>query len=400
MSTHRVAAEIRMNDLPEPSPEALALSAQLADLVCKEIAAAGGALPFSAYMERCLYAPGLGYYSAGSRKFGSAGDFVTAPELSPLFGRCLAQTCNTVLEQLHGGDILEFGAGSGALAVDVLGELERLGRLPGRYLILERSAELRARQQQRVAEQLPRLQERISWLDALPEPGFAGVLLANEVLDAMPAEVFQWTGARIEQFYVSCSAAGFDWHRQATQDDVLVAAVQGVQQACELAAGYRSEVNLSIAPWLESVAGMLDRGLLLLSDYGYPRHEYYHPQRNEGTLMCHYRHRAHTDPLLWPGLQDITTHVDFTAVAEAGVAAGLDVSGFTSQAGFLLDCGLDKLLQASGPVGSASYIKAAQQVKQLTLPGEMGERFAFIGLAKAVHGPLPGFRMQDRRPRL
>jgi SAM-dependent MidA family methyltransferase len=389
-----------MNDLPEPSPAALALSGQLTDLVCREIAAAGGAIPFSAYMERCLYAPGLGYYSAGSRKFGSAGDFVTAPELSPLFGRCLAQTCNTVLEQLHGGDILEFGAGSGALAVDVLGELERLGRLPGRYLILERSAELRARQQQRVAEQLPRLQERVSWLDALPEPGFAGVLLANEVLDAMPAEVFQWTGARIEQFYVSCSAAGFDWHRQATQDDVLVAAVQGVQQACELAAGYRSEVNLSIAPWLESVAGMLDRGLLLLSDYGYPRHEYYHPQRNEGTLMCHYRHRAHTDPLLWPGLQDITTHVDFTAVAEAGVAAGLDVTGFTSQAGFLLDCGLDRLLQASGPVDSASYIKAAQQVKQLTLPGEMGERFAFIGLAKGVDGPLPGFRMQDRRHRL
>lgn len=389
-----------MNDLPEPSPEALALSAQLADLLRQEIAAAGGALPFSAYMERCLYAPGLGYYSAGSRKFGSAGDFVTAPELSPLFGRCLAQTCNTVLEQVHGGDILEFGAGSGALAVDVLGELERLGRLPGRYLILERSAGLRARQQQRVADQLPHLHERVSWLDGLPEPGFNGVLLANEVLDAMPAERFRWTGTGIEQFYVICRGKGFDWCLQAAQDDALVAAVQAVQQACELAAGYVSEINLSIAPWLESVAGLIDRGLLLLSDYGYPRREYYHPQRNRGTLMCHYRHRAHEDPFLWPGLQDITTHVDFTAVAEAGVAAGLDVTGYTTQAGFLLDCGLDTLLQASGPVDSSSYIKAAQQVKQLTLPGEMGERFAFIGLARAVDGPLPGFRMQDRRQRL
>lgn len=395
-----VAPETCMNELPAPSPPALALSERLTDLLQKDIAAAGGALPFSAWMERCLYAPGLGYYSAGSRKFGSAGDFVTAPELSPLFGRCLAQTCARVLEQLEAGDVLEFGAGSGALAMDVLRELERLGRLPGRYLILERSAELRARQQQRLAEQLPHLYGRVSWLDALPEPGFSGVLLANEVLDAMPAERFHWTGATIEQFCVTSSAAGFDWHRQAAQDGALVAAVQGVQQACELAAGYVSEVNLSIAPWLESVAGIIDRGLLLLCDYGYPRHEYYHPQRNRGTLMCHYRHRAHDDPFLWPGLQDITTHVDFTAVAEAGVAAGLEVTGFTSQAGFLLDCGLDTLLQASGPLGSLSYIKAAQQVKQLTLPGEMGERFAFIGLAKAIDGPLPGFRMQDMRHRL
>ncbi len=389
-----------MNDLPTPAPQALELSEQLADLIRRDIDSAGGALPFSAYMERCLYAPGLGYYSAGSRKFGAAGDFVTAPELSPLFGRCLAQTCSSVLEQVQGGDILEFGAGSGALAVDVLGELERLGRLPGRYLILERSAELRARQQQRIADQLPHLSERVSWLDTLPEPGFGGVLLANEVLDAMPAERFHWTGTTIEQFFVTCSDAGFDWDLQPAQDDALVAAVQGVQQACELAAGYCSEVNLSIAPWLESVGGLIDRGLLLVCDYGYPRHEYYHPQRNTGTLMCHYRHRAHDNPLLWPGLQDITTHVDFTAVAEAATSAGLEVTGFTSQAGFLLDCGLDGLLQASGPVGSPAYIKAAQQVKLLTLPGEMGERFAFIGLARAVDGPLPGFRLQDMRHRL
>jgi len=389
-----------MNELPAPPEHALALSEQLSELIREEIAAHDGALPFSVYMERCLYTTGLGYYSAGSRKFGSAGDFVTAPELSPLFGRCPAQTCARVLEQLEGGDILEFGAGSGALAVDVLGELERLGHLPGRYLVLERSADLRARQQQRVAEQLPHLRDRIRWLDTLPEPGFAGVLLANEVVDAMPAERFRWTGTGVERFCVTCSAAGFEWQLQAATDEVLITAVQGLQQDCGLAAGYISEVNLSIAPWLESVAGVIGRGLLLLCDYGYPRHEYYHPQRNRGTLMCHYRHRAHTDPFLWPGLQDITTHVDFTAVAEAGVAAGLDVTGYTTQAGFLLDSGLDGLLQASGPVDSPAYIKAAQQVKQLTLPGDMGERFAFIGLAKDIDGPLPGFRMQDRRHRL
>ncbi|UCC56434.1 MAG: SAM-dependent methyltransferase [Gammaproteobacteria bacterium] len=389
-----------MNDFPAPPAHALALSERLTDLIRKEIAAAGGTLPFSVYMERCLYTPGLGYYSAGSRKFGSAGDFITAPELSPLFGRCLAQTCSHVLEQLQGGDILEFGAGSGVLAVDVLGELERLGRLPGRYLILERSAELRERQQQRVTEQLPHLRERINWLEALPEPGFAGVLLANEVVDAMPAERFRWTGAGVEQFCVSCSDTGFDWQLQAAHDAGLIAAVQELAREYRLADGYSSEFNLSIIPWMESVADVIGRGLLLLCDYGYPRREYYHPQRNGGTLMCHYRHRAHDNPFLWPGLQDITTHVDFTAVANAGVAAGLDVAGYATQAGFLLDCGLDTLLLATGPVDSVDYVRAAQQAKQLTLPGEMGERFAFIGLAKGVDGPLPGFRMQDIRHRL
>jgi SAM-dependent MidA family methyltransferase len=389
-----------MDDFPAPPEPAIALSERLTDLIRREIAAAGGALPFSVYMERCLYAPGLGYYSAGSRKFGPAGDFVTAPELSPLFGRCLAQTCARVLEQLQGGDILEFGAGSGALAVDLLGELERLRRLPGSYLILERSAELRERQQRRVAEQLPHLRPSVTWLETLPEPGFAGVLLANEVIDAMPAERFRWSGTGVEQYCVAVSDTGFDWRVQAAHDEALIAAVQGLVQDCGLAEGYISEVNLSMTPWLESVAGVIDRGLLLLCDYGYPRHEYYHPQRNRGTLMCHYRHRAHDNPFLWPGLQDITTHVDFTAVANAGAGAGLDVTGYATQAGFLLDCGLDNLLKATGPADSADYIRAAQQAKQLTLPGEMGERFAFIGLARDIDGPLPGFRMQDMRHRL
>jgi len=332
----RVLKQI-VNDFPEPSAEALALSERLVAVIRTEIAAAGGSIPFSRYMELCLYSPGLGYYSAGSRKFGAAGDFITAPELSSLFGRCLAQSCASVLAELDGGDILEFGAGSGRLAVDILAELEAAGQLPGRYCILERSAELRARQQETLRTQLPRLLERVEWLDSLPQADFRGVLLANEVLDAMPVERFRWNGAAVELFHVRCSDAGFDWCT--VQDDAgeTAAAIQRLAAEAGLAPGFVSEINMTLAPWVAGIAALLERGAVLLSDYGSARHEHYHPQRSAGTLMCHYRHRAHDDPFLWPGLQDITAHVDFTAVAEAGVAAGLEVSGYTTQAHFLLD---------------------------------------------------------------
>jgi len=344
-----------MNNLPAPSADELALSAELTCLIHQEIAAAGGSIPFSRFMELCLYAPGLGYYSAGRRKFGAGGDFVTAPEISPLFGRCLARSCGAVLQSLGGGDILEFGAGSGQLAVDLLGELESMDCLPDRYLVLERSAELKARQQEAIGRYLPRLLDRVSWLDALPNAGFRGVMLANEVLDAMAVERFQWDGA---------AAA------------------------------------TSLQPWLQTVAECLDQGLILLIDYGYPQHELFHPQRSSGTLMCHYRQHAHANPLLWPGLQDITAHVNFTAVAEAAVAADLDVAGYTTQAYFLLDCGLEEFLLQSGPTDAMDYMQAAQQAKTLILPGEMGERFKCIGLTRGIDIPVPGFRLQDQRERL
>jgi len=389
-----------MTDLPLPSAQALAHSKRLAGLIRSEIHDRGGAIPFSRYMELCLYSPGLGYYSAGSQKFGAAGDFVTAPEISSLFGRCLARTCDGVLEQLDHGDILEFGAGTGALAATLLAELERLGRLPGRYFILERSGELRSRQQETLNRLTPRLLERVDWLDKLPEGGFRGVLLANEVLDAMPVERFRWNGEGVERFHVECQGDAFGWCAREAHDAELVAAVHRLAEDPGLLPGYVSELNLQLSPWLQGSAAMLDRGLLLLVDYGYPRHEYYHPQYREGTLMCHYRHRAHGNPFLWPGLQDITAHVDFTAVAEAGAAAQLDVLGYTSQAWFLLDCGLDSLLQAAGPTDSAAYLRQAREAKTLILPGEMGERFKCIGLGRGLEGTVPGFRGQDFRYRL
>ncbi|MCK5382707.1 MAG: SAM-dependent methyltransferase [Gammaproteobacteria bacterium] len=389
-----------MSELPAPSAHELELSAALTSIIHEEIAAAGGSLPFSRFMELCLYAPGMGYYSAGRRKFGPGGDFVTAPEVSPLFGRALARACAPLLASLGGGDMLEFGAGSGQLAIDLLGELATLGCLPERYLILERSADLRLRQQEALGRHLPQLLDRVAWIDALPEPGFRGVMLANEVLDAMSVERFQWDGERASLFHVRSETDSFAWQLQAgcTTDttDPATARLSGL----DLAAGYESEINTSLQPWLQAVSESLEQGLVLLIDYGYPQHEFFHPQRSSGTLMCHYRHHAHADPLIWPGLQDITAHVDFTAVAEAAVAADLEVAGYTTQAWFLLDCGLEELLQQSGPIESTDYLKAAQQAKTLLLPGEMGERFKCIGLTRGVDMPLPGFRLQDQRERL
>jgi SAM-dependent MidA family methyltransferase len=388
-----------MHEFPAPSAQAQAHSEQLVALLRREIRDGGGSIPFSRYMELCLYSPGYGYYSAGARKFGAAGDFVTSPEISPLFGRCLAQTCRGVLTSLEGGRILEFGAGTGKLAATMLVELERLGCLPERYLILERSGELRARQRETLQLMAPRLAERVAWLDGLPEGGFRGILLANEVLDAMPVERFRWNGG-VERWYVECHDEAFAWRTGEAHDPDLVAAVQRLVADPGLSPGYVSEVNLQLAPWLMSIGGILERGLVLLIDYGYPRREYYHPQRRSGTLMCHYRHRAHDDPFLWPGLQDITAHVDFTAVAEAGSAAGLDVLGYTSQAHFLLDCGLDRLLLAAGPTDSADYLRQVRGAKTLILPGEMGERFKCIGLGRGIEYAVPGFGGHDFRCRL
>jgi SAM-dependent MidA family methyltransferase len=386
-------------EFPAPSPQALVVSAELSSAIRNEINAAGGSIPFSRYMELCLYTPGLGYYSAGQRKFGAGGDFVTAPEISPLFGRCLANACRAVLESLHGGDILEFGAGSGQLAIDLLGELQRTACLPGRYLILERSAELRQRQQLALARELPQLMDRVSWIDSLPEDGFRGVMLANEVLDAMAVERFQWDGTAAGLFHVSCKDDTFQWCLQTPADEARVA-IESLVATCQLSPAYISEINTALPAWLQSVAAPLQQGVVLLIDYGYPRHEYYHPQHSSGTLMCHYRQRAHDDPFLWPGLQDMTAHVDFTAVAEAALAADLEVSGYTTQAFFLLDCGLDELLQQAGPTDTTHYIQLAQQAKTLILPGEMGERFKCIALTRAMTTTVPGFRLQDYRNRL
>jgi SAM-dependent MidA family methyltransferase len=387
-----------VRDLPAPSTEALAHSERLAALIRGEIDAAGGALGFDRFMELALYAPGLGYYSAGSRKFGEAGDFVTSPELSALFSRCLARQCHEVLEGLGGGEILEFGAGSGVMAADILAELSALGCLPERYGILELSAELRARQQETIREKVPQLAERVVWLEGLPAAGFRGVVLANEVLDAMPVHRFRIAGGEPRELFVVRQGEGFAL-REGEPGAELAAALAPLRQQTGLGEGYESELNLRAADWVQSLGDFLGQGVALLIDYGFPRSEYYHPQRNRGTLMCHYRHRAHDDALILPGLQDITAHVDFTAVAEAALAAGLAVRGYTSQANFLVANGLTALLaEAGGDV--KQQLTLAAQVKRLTMPGEMGELFKVMALGRGWERPLQGFALRDERGRL
>jgi len=380
--------------LPSPTAEEQAHHDKLVQRLREEMAAAGGAMAFDRFMELALYAPGLGYYVAGTRKFGEHGDFITAPELGSLFARCLARPCRSLLAGLGGGDILEAGAGSGALAADLLLELESLGQLPERYLILELGAELRARQNETIKRRAPHLFGRVHWLVDLPGD-FRGMVLANEVLDAMPVTRFKVTQNGVNELCVAWENQGLVWQEQPAS-----ASLRERVEPLGLAVGYTSEINLRAEAWVRSVAGSLKQGAMLLIDYGFPRAEFYHPQRAQGTLMCHYRHQAHDDPLQLAGLQDITTHVDFSAIAEAGVDAGLTLLGYTSQAAFLLGCGLEQIMAASDPDDVRAHLALTQQIKKLTLPHEMGELFKVLALGRGVHEPLPGFTLQDRRARL
>ena len=369
--------------------------------IAQAIEAAGGALPFDRYMELALYGPGIGYYVNGAHKFGAGGDFVTAPELSPLFGQCLAEQLAEVLPAC-GNQVMEFGAGSGALAADILAHLERIERLPERYLVMELSAELRLRQQALLAERVPHLLSRVEWLERLPMGGWQGVVVANELLDAMPVSRFRRASHGWEEQRVRNGEDGFEIRWDVPCTPALVAALEGIQRRLgPFADGYCSEVNLRLSPWMRALAGMLERGLVLLIDYGYSEREYYHPERDGGTLMCHFRHRAHEDPLLLPGLQDITASVDFSAVAEAGTAAGLELAGYATQAQFLLGCGLDRLLEAADTADPEDRIDRLQAAKQLVLPSAMGERFKVIGFSRGLEErPLRGFALRDMRAAL
>ena len=377
--------------LPAPAPDALAHSLRVTAHLRSLIDDAGGWIPFSRYMEAALYAPGLGYYAAGAMKFGAAGDFVTAPEMTPLFGRTLAHAIAPVLAETR-GDVLELGAGSGRLAADVLGELERMDALPARYSILEVSADLRERQQVAIARECPHLIERVQWLDALPEH-FHGVILGNEVLDALPVELVHWTEGGPLVRGVALDGEAFAWQDRAIDNPALRARAD----ALNLAPGYVSEINLAADALVASLAESLDRGLILMIDYGFSAGEYYHPQRHMGTLRAHYRHHALDDPFYLPGLCDLTAHVDFSAVARAATAAGLELAGYTSQAGFLLNSGLTELLMQTPPGDAAAYLPQANAVQRLVSPAEMGELFKVIGLARGGVGPLAGFARGDRR---
>lgn len=356
-----------------------------------------GALSFAEYMHYALYAPNVGYYSAGLQKFGKDGDFVTAPELTPLFGQALAQQCQQLMEGLNHPILFEFGAGTGQLCVDLLLHLERLKCLPDAYHILDVSGHLKQRQAALIQKKIPHLADKVVWLSSWPKQSFNGVVIANEVLDAMPVHRFLQTESAILESYIRCDAQGaLQEYFTPCLNPRLLAHVHAVLPST--LHPYQSEANLFVDDWLKQCFAMLDRGALLLLDYGFPRHEYYHPDRHQGTLMCHYRHHAHTNPLLHPGEQDITAHVDFTHVAEAAFNVGFHVAGFTNQAAFLLANGLLSLL--SGIENERERINAQQAVKQLIQPNEMGELFKVIALTKQIDIALNGFQLHDKRASL
>jgi SAM-dependent MidA family methyltransferase len=382
------------SSLPLATSEEQAHSERLIAAIRDAIEAHKGWLPFERYMEMALYAPGLGYYSAGARKLGVHGDFVTAPEVSSLFSRCLARQCAQVLQEI-GGDILELGAGSGVMAADILLELALINRLPQRYFILEVSADLRERQRTTLSERAPQLLSLVTWLDALPSD-LVGVVIANEVLDALPVQRFVIRGGQVNALGVTWQLGKLDWS-EVRASKPLEIAVRELEKyiGYALPDGYTSEINLRLYAWLAGVAASLQRGVMLFVDYGLPRAQYYSRERTRGTLLCHYRHRFHDDALLYVGLQDIGAWVDFTAVAEAAVENDCSVIGYTTQAHFLIGSGIDKLLADLAEKGLESRLQIGKQAMVLTLPGEMGERFKAIALGKGWEIPLIGFSVRD-----
>jgi SAM-dependent MidA family methyltransferase len=389
---------------PDPEPEARAHSERLAELIRAQIRASGGAIPFSRFMELALYAPGLGYYSAGARKFGAEGDFVTAPELGPAFATAIAAATAPVLRELGPEAVFfELGGGSGAFAAALLPVLESLGALPAQYWLLEPSADLRERQGERLQAQLPpALYARCRWLDAPPESEWRGLLFANEVLDALPTPRFAIREGEVYEEHVVLGADGAFLRVDQPADALLRAAVRHVERDIEvkLPEQYRSEVLPQLPYWIQAVGGLLRDGAMLFVDYGYPRNEYYRAGRSEGTLRCFYRHRAHDDPFFLPGLQDLTASVDFTALAEAGVNAGFDFAGYCTQAAFLAGNGLQaQLLDIEGIADEAERYRRHQEIKRLTLPGEMGERFQVMGFQRGVE-LRPSFAHGDLSRRL
>jgi SAM-dependent MidA family methyltransferase len=366
-------------ELPSPDPQALASSRALLERIAAELSASGNWISFARYMELVLHEPGLGYYAGGARKLGAGGDFTTAPELSPLFGRTLARQVAEVLRP--GEPVLEFGAGSGALAEALLRELD----CP--YLILETSAELRERQQ-------ARLGSRARWIDHLP-PQFHGVMIANEVVDAMPVHALAWTRTGVQERGVCANEGQLAWSERPATGAVLAAA-QSLPVELPPSGRYESELALFARAWMRSLGRFLKRGAILVIDYGFPAREYFHPQRSMGTLACHYRHRVHGDPFFLPGLQDVTAHVDFSALADAALDAGLEVLGYTGQAQFLVNCGITDLLLQENPDDPRRYAPAAAGAQVLLSPTEMGELFKVLAVGRGIEQPLRGFSSGDR----
>lgn len=371
-----------MINLPIPSDIEQAHSEKVIAYIQQKISAADGTISFADYMQYALYAPGLGYY-ANTINFNR--DFTTAPELSSSFSFCVAKQTQQVLELLpDNAVILEFGAGSGKMAADILCYLQQQNKLPSEYWILETSPNLQAVQRETLIAQCPDFYDRVKWLAALPQEKFSGVVLANEVLDAMPVHRFVFDGESFQELKVN---EQFQYQAKAIDNKNLHMALAKLPIE-NFSENYQAEVNLWLTPWLASISDLLSQGLILLIDYGYPRAEYYHPQRNRGTIQCYYQHRAHENPFFYPGLQDITAHIDFTAVAEAADAAHLNVAGFTHQAAFLLSCGIQDLAKNSA------------EIQPLIMPAAMGEVFKVMALTRNLDVELLGFQFLDQRGRL
>ena len=378
--------------LPSPSPEAAAHSREVAERIAAEVLDSGDWIPFTRYMELALYAPGLGYYAAGARKFGAEGDFITSPEISPMFAKCLALQARQVLERT-GGDILELGPGSGVLAADLFGELKAQGAAPARYLMLEVSPDLRERQHKLLSERFPHDIGRFSWLDELPA-AIRGFVVANEVLDVVPFALVRRHQGEVLERGVVLSEAGFAWDDQPLPERELKRRARAVIPPGDY--DYLTEIGLPGEALVRTLAKSLEAGVALFIDYGFPQREFYHPQRSMGTLRCHYRHRFHGDPFFLPGLQDITAHVDFSAIGAAAESGGAEVLGFTTQAYFLISSGLAVLVSEGDPNMTLSRLKATSAVHRLISPSEMGELFKVLAFGKGIEAPLLGF--QSARP--
>jgi SAM-dependent MidA family methyltransferase len=383
--------------LPVPNEIALQHSHALQQIIRTEIVTCGGWISFARYMELALYAPGMGYYSADTVKFGSSGDFVTAPEISSLFGKTIARQAAQVFELMESksGDILEFGAGTGKLALDLLLELEKQGNLPRKYLILEVSAQLRQHQQELFEEFAPHLVASVDWLERLPSR-FNGLVLANEVLDAMPTHLVMWQDNNLFELGVTWNKKTFEWSERPLVNGELFQIARELSNRLDPGKKYISEINLTVPGFVRSLSDILQQGVVLLIDYGFGRSEYYHPQRAQGTLMCHYRHHAHDDPFYLPGLQDITSHVDFSSVVETAVDEEFELCGYTTQAHFLINCGITEILAQTSAENTKNYLPLANQLQKLVSPSEMGELFKAIAFSKNIHQPLIGFVSGDK----
>ncbi len=382
--------------LPKPDDTSATHSARVAAYLREKIEIAGGKISFAEFMHEVLYAPGLGYYSAGATKFGGAGDFITAPEVSGIFGRVLARQCAEVLSGVKNGAVLEAGAGSGKLALDMLTAFEEMDALPSTYNILEVSADLADRQQRQLQDRFPHLVGRIRWLSELPE-NFDGVIVANEVVDALPVERFVKRKAGVVQLCVSVGDGGFVWS-EAQAPDQLSEFVAGIEADLgrTLEEGYVSEVSLAAPQWVADLARSLRRGAMFFFDYGVSRREYYAPERTDGWLRCHYRHHAHNNPLIYPGIQDLTAWVDFSSLAGSAVKNGLEILGYQTQSQFLMGGGLTIEMAGFSELPIAEQLALSGQIKTLTLPGEMGEHFKCIALGRGAISVPSAFQFADR----